>query len=208
MAVVTGGYRCGGCQQVYAADPGVCGMCSGTFFEQDVPSIPGAADATAVSTRAPAAVEHVLCTRADCALPIPAGQSHCDYCGEPSPAAPTGEPSAPMTQAHPGFPGLTPAPSLVAPDGTTIELREGVPVVLGRNPQHSPWARLAEGNLMVSGRHAEVVLHGAMLHVRDLGSTNGTWVRGIRIDGAASVPLAEGTVIGLSRHLELEVRMS
>ncbi|MCD9152792.1 FHA domain-containing protein [Aeromicrobium duanguangcaii] len=193
---MSGGFRCGGCQQVYPADPGVCGMCSGSFFEQIVPTSPELGEEASAPTGATTTVEHMLCTRSDCALPIPTGQSHCDYCGEPAPAA----------QPHPRLTEPTPTPTLVAPDGTTIELREGVPVVLGRNPQHSPWARLAESNLKVSGRHAEVVLHRGVLHVRDLGSTNGTWVRGIRIDGAASVPVEDGIVIGLSRHLELEVR--
>jgi pSer/pThr/pTyr-binding forkhead associated (FHA) protein len=93
------------------------------------------------------------------------------------------------------------------PDGTRVPLDEGVPVVFGRDPSISPWARLAEGDLKVSRRHAEVVVSQGVLHVRDLCSTNGTWVRGVRIDGAAAVEMEDGIRIALSRHLELVVRV-
>src|ERR1043166_6665600 len=41
----------------------------------------------------------------------------------------------------------------------------------------------AERDLEVSGRHAAVFLQGDRWMVRDLGSTNGTWVNGVRIRG-------------------------
>jgi pSer/pThr/pTyr-binding forkhead associated (FHA) protein len=56
----------------------------------------------------------------------------------------------------------------------------------------------------VSRHHAELVREGTQLAVRDLGSTNGTWVNASRISAASIHPgdeLAFGTV-----HLEVSRR--
>src|SRR2546430_11732123 len=56
----------------------------------------------------------------------------------------------------------------------------------------------ADGAIAVSSRHAGIVRHGASFVLRDLGSTNGTFVNGARI--SADVVLADGDVIGLGRN--------
>src|SRR5256886_9256497 len=56
----------------------------------------------------------------------------------------------------------------------------------------------ADGAIAVSSRHAGIVRHGASFVLRDLGSTNGTFVNGARISG--DVVLADGDVIGLGRN--------
>jgi pSer/pThr/pTyr-binding forkhead associated (FHA) protein len=52
-----------------------------------------------------------------------------------------------------------------------------------------------ELDLAVSGRHAEFYRRDGVWHVRDLGSTNGTWLNGIAITGSAV--LGHGDVISL-----------
>lgn len=64
-----------------------------------------------------------------------------------------------------------------------------LPFSIGRRPE----ASLTLARQTVSGMHAELYAHGECLYVRDLGSTNGTYVNGERIAGAAR--LADGDVI-------------
>jgi len=47
----------------------------------------------------------------------------------------------------------------------------------------------------VSGRHAEITLENGQLFVRDLGSTNGTYVNGNRLEPHQSVPLGDEDLI-------------
>ena len=68
---------------------------------------------------------------------------------------------------------------------------------LGRHPL-SDVRFDADRDLDVSSRHAGVVRHGETFVVRDLGSTNGTFVNGARISG--DVVLADGDVIGLGQN--------
>jgi EAL domain-containing protein (putative c-di-GMP-specific phosphodiesterase class I) len=70
------------------------------------------------------------------------------------------------------------------------------PFVVGRRPE----SHLALVNPTVSGRHAELAAAGAGLLVRDLGSTNGTFVNGARVADAA--PLRDGDVVqfGTARY--------
>jgi S1-C subfamily serine protease len=65
---------------------------------------------------------------------------------------------------------------------------------LGRHPL-SDVRFDAERDLDVSSRHAGIVRQGETFVVRDLGSTNGTFVNGARVSG--DVILADGDVIGL-----------
>jgi S1-C subfamily serine protease len=70
-------------------------------------------------------------------------------------------------------------------------------VGLGRHPL-SDIRCDAERDLDVSSRHASIVRHGETFVVRDLGSTNGTFVNAVRISG--DVVLADGDVIGLGQN--------
>ena len=67
---------------------------------------------------------------------------------------------------------------------TTFELRAGVPLVVGRAlnsdiPVFDP---------TISRRHAEVSCDGDGVHVRDLGSSNGTYLNGTKVDAARLAP--------------------
>jgi len=70
----------------------------------------------------------------------------------------------------------------------------GRPVVVGRAAD----CDVVVDYPMVSGRHAELTPVGAGWSLRDLGSTNGTYLAGRRIAGA--VPVRPGDEIGLGSH--------
>jgi len=57
----------------------------------------------------------------------------------------------------------------------------------------------------VSGRHARLLYAGGELRIEDVGSTNGTFVNGQRINTA--VTLRDGDVIGLGQSVKLTCRM-
>jgi len=68
---------------------------------------------------------------------------------------------------------------------------------LGRHPLSDVRCD-AERDLDVSSRHAGIVRHNETFVLRDLGSTNGTFVNGAPISG--DVVLADGDVIGLGQN--------
>ena len=55
---------------------------------------------------------------------------------------------------------------------------------LGRRPYND----IVIDNLAVSGEHAVVHLRGDHVEIEDLGSTNGTWVNGRRVDRSPLTP--------------------
>lgn len=72
---------------------------------------------------------------------------------------------------------------LISPDGTqSYDLREGVPLIVGR----APTCDLPIIDPTISRRHAEVSSEGEKLRIRDLGSSNGTFVNGERVDSASA----------------------
>src|SRR5256885_4043985 len=71
------------------------------------------------------------------------------------------------------------------------ELRAGVQLVLGRAPSSD----IAIFDPTISRRHAELQVDDSGLRVRDLGSSNGTFHNGERIDDAEPVNLAPGDTI-------------
>lgn len=69
--------------------------------------------------------------------------------------------------------------------GGEFPLTEGVPVVVGRSSDLD----MVLVEEMVSRRHAHIEMRNGVVHVEDLGSTNGTFVNGERVQKAS---LAEG----------------
>ena len=68
---------------------------------------------------------------------------------------------------------------LISPDGTqSFDLKEGVTLTVGR----APTCDIPVFDPTISRRHAEVVAEGNTLRVKDLGSSNGTFVNGTKID--------------------------
>jgi len=78
-------------------------------------------------------------------------------------------------------------PQLVIKSGSRasqrIELMSGV-IRLGRNPTND----FCFDDATVSGRHCEVVLEDSMVWIRDVGSTNGTFIDGRPVKEAALLP--------------------
>jgi transcriptional regulator of acetoin/glycerol metabolism len=88
----------------------------------------------------------------------------------------------------------------VFPDPTGILTRLAVPrLVLGRGDDCG--ARLPGGG--TSRQHAEIAQRGALFSIRDLGSTNGTFVNGARIEQSF---LALGDVVRLGDWIAIVVR--
>ncbi len=199
MGDLSSGFMCVNpeCDLVFAIDPGDC-ACGATSFIRVGEAVPGD---TGTATGSATASPFLVCPRADCGQPVPAHAAVCPYCGAPVTAS-----ASPELDEQPGARSRASAAALVAADGSAIPLRSGTEIVLGRSPEHSPWSRLVEASSGVSRRHASVSVARGVLHVRDLGSANGTWVNGIRIDGAAELELTDGIRIGLGRRFELVVK--
>lgn len=75
-------------------------------------------------------------------------------------------------------------------DGSCFRCRKGAPVLMGRDPARCNL--VMNGYAAISGLHCRLELDGSGVSVTDLGSTNGTWVNGIRLTPEQSVVLADG----------------
>lgn len=130
----------------------------------------------------------------------------CRICGSPMP------PQTPRTIARPSL------GSLVLQDGTTIDLDRGA--ILGRAPrvpedatERPHLVNLAAYGRDVSRQHAEVIVHGWSVFVRDLDSSNGTRVhdpigRIITLQSGVSVPLLPGGLIDIAEVTTIQYRTS
>lgn len=109
----------------------------------------------------------------------------------PRPRVPTPQPTSQPAAPTPSPPGTSPrsagqrmAPYLLGPAGRIPIGPDGL--TIGRNPDND---LALPGELLVSRWHAEITCQGSHCLLRDLASTNGTWVDGQRI---AQHPLAPG----------------
>jgi predicted component of type VI protein secretion system len=88
-----------------------------------------------------------------------------------------------------------------------LDTQEIVPVdrklTVGRHPDCDYVVTVNDESAGISGRHASIEVDGEYARIEDLGSTNGTWVRGARI--AQRTPLLPGERFLLDR-LEFEFR--
>lgn len=80
----------------------------------------------------------------------------------------------------------------ISPDfeGQTCELPEGR-TTIGRGPAN----RLIVQHKTISADHCEILVHGPEVIVREHGSSNGSWVDGVKIDG--QMPVRHGQRIRL-----------
>ena len=89
-------------------------------------------------------------------------------------------------------------PRLIASDGRTFTIGES-PLIIGRSPQ----AGVIINDSNVSRQHAEVWRTAEGVAIRDLRSTNGTFVNGHRIDAVSLSPRDDVAVGALHFRIEL-----
>ena len=83
--------------------------------------------------------------------------------------------------------------TLLDDQGTPIELAEGENVI-GRSAE----AAIRIDTSEVSRRHARIVVEGPVATIEDMGSKNGTFVRGRRLDGPARLEDADEIQVGVN----------
>ncbi|HEY5304190.1 MAG TPA: DUF3662 and FHA domain-containing protein [Acidimicrobiales bacterium] len=96
------------------------------------------------------------------------------------------------------FVGGTSEPRLIASDGRTFTLGE-TPLIIGRSPQ----AGVVINDANVSRQHAEVWRTAEGVAIRDLRSTNGTFVNGHRVDAVSLSPRDDVAVGNVHFRIEL-----
>lgn len=107
--------------------------------------------------------------------------------GTPAPIpSPAPMPSAPIMQSAP-----TGIPRLIASDGSAFELPEGETVV-GREFGNG----LVVPNDTVSRKHATLLKMGTSVELQDHGSTNGTWVNGVKVAGSQNLRSGDSVRFG------------
>ena len=124
-------------------------------------------------------------------------------------AAPDDEDAAPTETANTGHSHTvrelpTATCALVFPWGR-VEVAGELPI--GRETGFSPLGELASYNT-VSRQHAVVSLAAGEWTVRDLRSTNGTYLNGARLAEGETKPINDGDRIGFSQSLQVEVKIS
>lgn len=79
-----------------------------------------------------------------------------------------------------------------SPKGITVDVYSGRPIVVGRSKKNSNLHLGFEG---VSRVHAKLQYRDGVLYVTDLGSTNGTYVNGDRLDSFKDTPVHAGDTV-------------
>ena len=118
-----------------------------------------------------------------------------------SPSCPAGD-QAPV-QSEGGDSAASPPDTLTlsrVSDGQALTLRSGT--TLGRSGETGEFFKDWR---TVSRAHARVCLEGGAWQIEDLGSLNGTWVNGTRIEPGQAHPIASGDTLALSLACELRV---
>ena len=83
----------------------------------------------------------------------------------------------------------------------------GDEIVIGRGPSGGAVGTLAVASQAVSRQHVRIAREGGAIVVRDLGSRNGTQLRGMNLVGAIPVP-AEGLELTLGKELRVRIAPS
>lgn len=110
-------------------------------------------------------------------------------------ALPTPEEPVPAAAALPAPTADEPVARLIGAGGQVYALTETTTTFGRRTTNHF----VLTGDPYVSGAHAQVVFDGEKFSLVDLGSTNGTVVRGERLAPHTPVPLSDGDSIVLGR---------
>jgi hypothetical protein len=123
-------------------------------------------------------------------------EGHCPYCGEPFEADGTCTcQSASSTPIGAISVSATSRPRLVADNGIKLDLPDGTSVI-GREQTS---AELVLNDPTVSRRHAQVEVSREKVTIRDLGSSNGTFVNGHKVESDVELRLGDTVQIGAVR---------
>jgi len=76
-------------------------------------------------------------------------------------------------------------------EGQTVPIT-GLPFVIGRDPR----CQLRPSSAFISKRHCALLMRTGKLHVRDLGSVNGTFVNHLRVQGDAELHNGDSLEVG------------
>lgn len=85
-----------------------------------------------------------------------------------------------------------------SPLGITVDVYSGRPIVVGRSKKNSNLHLEFEG---VSRVHAKLQYRDGVLYVTDLGSTNGTYVNGSRLESFKDTPVHAGDTVEFYKEL-------
>ena len=85
-----------------------------------------------------------------------------------------------------------------SPRGITVDVYSGRPIVVGRSKKNSNLHLEYEG---VSRVHAKLQYRDGVLYVTDLGSTNGTYINGRRLESFKDTPVHSGDTVEFYKEL-------
>lgn len=124
-------------------------------------------------------------------IPIPVsllGQLAQAFAGGGAPAHAGGPPPGAMVAAHPDAGNVAPRKHRTVIGELKLDQLQGATITIGRTPDN----QIVVPHPQVSARHAQIVNQGGQLLLEDLGSGNGTFVRGQRLARGQRVPVANG----------------
>ncbi len=126
-------------------------------------------------------------------VPVPVsllGQLAQAFAGGAPVGAPAGGPAAPSAVMHapPPEPGAAPKKHRTVIGELKLDQMPGGVVTIGRTPEN----KIVVPHPQVSSRHAQIVNQNGQLFLEDLGSANGTFVRGQRVTRGQKVPVQNG----------------
>lgn len=121
-----------------------------------------------------------------CGRPNPATATQCLRCGDPLPT------KAPAVAAR-----------LVLPGQVVAHIPFDQRILLGRKAIDPVIRAALESHDQVSREHAEITVTGTTARIKDLKSTNGTFVNGVRVESVTTIPIGEGLRLRFGQELEL-----
>ena len=121
-----------------------------------------------------------------------------------APSAPAPAPPQPAVGGHTVREQTAPTCALLCPWGRTPVAGQ---LAIGREAAFSPISQHLEAYTTVSRQHAVVGLVQGEWTVRDLGSTNGTYVNGVQLAGGETRAIGNGDHVGFSRGLQIQVEI-
>ena len=118
-----------------------------------------------------------------------------------APTAPQAAPAAPQAapQAAPAAPKPA-APGAPEPNFVRQNTKERIMIVkdrftIGKSKLHADYS--LENNSAISRTHCEIIRRNGVSYLRDLNSTNGTYVDGMRVKPGEEILLKNGSIIRL-----------